>query len=173
MQTVDITLVAGPADTRSPSLRATGHHRKGNRHRGSVELRLVLHDGNRQIRSKFLKGWNSAIRHQRAHKQKISAIDHKSKQRRQSHFVTGGGEGIANGRSLVLKVLLLVWSTTIQFTAHGRQNNEWVHIGHRSTHRQLHSLRRGLHQRYGQLNNDTPGKRRLIKVFKLCLLGRC
>ena len=56
MQTVDISLVAGPADASQSILKNNQSSLKGD-FTDSAELHLVLHDIS-GIRSKFLKGWN-------------------------------------------------------------------------------------------------------------------
>ncbi|HHW1518777.1 TPA: inverse autotransporter adhesin YeeJ [Escherichia coli] len=115
MQTVDITLVAGPADTSQSVLKSNRSSLKGD-YTDSAELRLVLHDisGNP---IKVSEGMEFVQSGTNVPYIKISAIyyslningDYKA-------TVTGGGEGIATLIPVLNGVHQAGLSTTIQFT---------------------------------------------------------
>ncbi|HHI2394901.1 Ig-like domain-containing protein [Escherichia coli] len=115
MQTVDITLVAGPADTSQSVLKSNRSSLKGD-HTDSAELRLVLHDisGNP---IKVSEGMEFVQSGTNVPYIKISAIDYSLNINGDyKATVTGGGEGIATLIPVLNGVHQAGLSTTIQFT---------------------------------------------------------
>ncbi len=115
MQTVDITLVAGPADTSQSVLKSNRSSLKGD-YTDSAELRLVLHDisGNP---IKVSEGMEFVQSGTNVPYIKISAIDYSLNINGDyKATVTGGGEGIATLIPVLNSVHQAGLSTTIQFT---------------------------------------------------------
>lgn len=115
MQTVDITLVAGPADTSQFVLKSNRSSLKGD-YTDSAELRLVLHDisGNP---IKVSEGMEFVQSGTNVPYIKISAIDYSLNINGDyKATVTGGGEGIATLIPVLNGVHQAGLSTTIQFT---------------------------------------------------------
>lgn len=115
MQTVDITLVAGPADTSQSVLKSNRSSLKGD-YTDSAELRLVLHDisGNP---IKVSEGMEFVQSGTNVPYIKISAIDYSLNINGDyKATVTGGGEGIATLIPVFNGVHQAGLSTTIQFT---------------------------------------------------------
>ncbi|WP_032195087.1 inverse autotransporter adhesin YeeJ [Escherichia coli] len=115
MQTVDITLVAGPADTSQFVLKSNRSSLKGD-YTDSAELRLVLHDisGNP---IKVSEGMEFVQSGTNVPYMKISAIDYSLNINGDyKATVTGGGEGIATLIPVLNGVHQAGLSTTIQFT---------------------------------------------------------
>ncbi|HFS3876705.1 TPA: inverse autotransporter adhesin YeeJ [Escherichia coli] len=115
MQTVDITLVAGPADTSQSVLKSNRSSLKGD-YTDSAELHLVLHDisGNP---IKVSEGMEFVQSGTNVPYIKISAIDYSLNINGDyKATVTGGGEGIATLIPVLNGVHQAGLSTTIQFT---------------------------------------------------------
>lgn len=115
MQTVDITLVAGPADTSQSVLKSNRSSLKGD-YTDSAELHLVLHDisGNPIKVSEWMEFVQSGTNVPYI---KISAIDYSLNINGDyKATVTGGGEGIATLIPVLNGVHQAGLSTTIQFT---------------------------------------------------------
>ncbi|MBB9472684.1 inverse autotransporter adhesin YeeJ [Escherichia coli] len=115
MQTVDITLVAGPADTSQSVLKSNRSSLKGD-YTDSAELRLVLHDisGNP---IKVSEGMEFVQSGTNVPYIKISAIDYSLNINGDyKATITGGGEGIATLIPVLNGVHQAGLSTTIQFT---------------------------------------------------------
>ncbi|EOY8788935.1 inverse autotransporter adhesin YeeJ [Escherichia coli] len=115
MQTVDITLVAGPADTSQSVLKSNRSSLKGD-YTDSAELRLVLHDisGNP---IKVSEGMEFVQSGTNVPYIKISAIDYSLNINGDyKATVTGGGEGIATLIPVLNGVHQAGLSTIIQFT---------------------------------------------------------
>ncbi|KHG78124.1 inverse autotransporter adhesin YeeJ [Escherichia coli] len=115
MQTVDITLVAGPADTSQSVLKSNRSSLKGD-YTDSAELRLVLHDisGNP---IKVSEGMEFVQSGTNVPYMKISAIDYSQNINGDyKATITGGGEGIATLIPVLNGVHQAGLSTTIQFT---------------------------------------------------------
>ncbi len=115
MQTVDITLVAGPADASKSVLKNNRSSLKGD-FTDSAELHLVLHDisGNPIKVSEGLKFVQSGTNVPYV---QVSAIDYsKNFSGEYKATVTGGGEGIATLIPVLNGVHQAGLSTTIQFT---------------------------------------------------------
>ena len=115
MQTVDITLVAGPADTSQSVLKSNRSSLKGD-YTDSAELRLVLHDisGNP---IKVSEGMEFVQSGTNVPYIKIRAIDYSLNINGDyKATVTGGGEGIATLIPVLNGVHQAGLSTTIQFT---------------------------------------------------------
>lgn len=115
MQTVDITLVTGPADTSQSVLKSNRSSLKGD-YTDSAELRLVLHDisGNP---IKVSEGMEFVQSGTNVPYIKISAIDYSLNINGDyKATVTGGGEGIATLIPVLNGVHQAGLSTTIQFT---------------------------------------------------------
>lgn len=115
MQTVDITLVAGPADTSQSVLKSNRSSLKGD-YTDSAELRLVRHDisGNP---IKVSEGMEFVQSGTNVPYIKISAIDYSLNINGDyKATVTGGGEGIATLIPVLNGVHQAGLSTTIQFT---------------------------------------------------------
>ena len=115
MQTVDITLVAGPADASKSVLKNNRSSLKGD-FTDSAELHLVLHDisGNP---IKVSEGMEFVQSGTNVPYMKISAIDYSQNINGDyKATVTGGGEGIATLIPVLNGVHQAGLSTTIQFT---------------------------------------------------------
>lgn len=115
MQTVDITLVAGPADTSQSVLKSNRSSLKGD-YTDSAELRLVLHDisGNP---IKVSEGMEFVQSGTNVPYIKISAIDYSLNINGDyKATATSGGEGIATLIPVLNGVHQAGLSTTIQFT---------------------------------------------------------
>lgn len=115
MQTVDITLVAGPADASQSVLKNNRSSLKGD-FTDSAELRLVLHDisGNP---IKVSEGMEFVQSGTNVPYMKISAIDYSQNINGDyKATITGGGEGIATLIPVLNGVHQAGLSTTIQFT---------------------------------------------------------
>ncbi|MQK81478.1 inverse autotransporter adhesin-like protein YeeJ [Escherichia coli] len=115
MQTVDITLVAGPADASQSVLKNNRSSLKGD-FTDSAELHLVLHDisGNPIKVSEGLEFVQSGTNVPYV---QVSAIDYsKNFSGEYKATVTGGGEGIATLIPVLNRVHQAGLSTTIQFT---------------------------------------------------------
>lgn len=115
MQTVDITLVAGPADTSQSVLKSNRSSLKGD-YTDSAELHLVLYDisGNP---IKVSEGMEFVQSGTNVPYIKISAIDYSLNINGDyKATVTGGGEGIATLIPVLNGVHQAGLSTTIQFT---------------------------------------------------------
>lgn len=115
MQTVDITLVAGPADASQSVLKNNRSSLKGD-FTDSAELHLVLHDisGNPIKVSEGLEFVQSGTNVPYV---QVSAIDYsKNFSGEYKATVTGGGEGIATLIPVLNGVHQADLSTTIQFT---------------------------------------------------------
>lgn len=115
MQTVDITLVAGPADASQSVLKNNRSSLKGD-FTDSAELHLVLHDisGNP---IKFSEGMEFVQSGTNVPYMKISAIDYSQNINGDyKATITGGGEGIATLIPVLNGVHQAGLSTTIQFT---------------------------------------------------------
>ena len=115
MQTVDITLVAGPADTSQSVLKSNRSSLKGD-YTDSAELRLVLHDISCNP-IKVSEGMEFVQSGTNVPYIKISAIDYGLNINGDyKATVTGGGEGIATLIPVLNGVHQAGLSTTIQFT---------------------------------------------------------
>ncbi len=115
MQTVDITLVAGPADASQSVLKSNRSSLKGD-YTDSAELRLVLHDisGNP---IKVSEGMEFVQSGTNVPYMKISAIDYSQNINGDyKATITGGGESIATLIPVLNGVHQAGLSTTIQFT---------------------------------------------------------
>lgn len=115
MQTVDITLVAGPADASQSVLKNNRSSLKGD-FTDSAELHLVLHDisGNP---IKVSEGMEFVQSGTNVPYMKISAIDYSQNINGDyKATITGGGEGIATLLPVLNGVHQAGLSTTIQFT---------------------------------------------------------
>ncbi|EFG1559321.1 inverse autotransporter adhesin YeeJ [Escherichia coli] len=115
MQTVDITLVAGPADASQSVLKNNRSSLKGD-FTDSAELHLVLHDisGNP---IKVSEGMEFVQSGTNVPYMKISAIDYSQNINGDyKATITGGGEGIATLIPVLNSVHQAGLSTTIQFT---------------------------------------------------------
>ena len=115
MQTVDITLVAGPADASQSVLKNNRSSLKGD-YTDSAELHLVLHDisGNP---IKVSEGMEFVQSGTNVPYIKISAIDYSQNINGDyKATITGGGEGIATLIPVLNGVHQAGLSTTIQFT---------------------------------------------------------
>lgn len=115
MQTVDITLVAGPADASQSVLKNNRSSLKGD-FTDSAELHLVLHDisGNP---IKVYEGMEFVQSGTNVPYMKISAIDYSQNINGDyKATITGGGEGIATLIPVLNGVHQAGLSTTIQFT---------------------------------------------------------
>lgn len=115
MQTVDITLVAGPADASKSVLKNNRSSLKGD-FNDSAELHLVLHDisGNP---IKVSEGMEFVQSGTNVPYMKISAIDYSQNINGDyKATITGGGEGIATLIPVLNGVHQAGLSTTIQFT---------------------------------------------------------
>ncbi|HCI8587013.1 TPA: inverse autotransporter adhesin YeeJ [Escherichia coli] len=158
MQTVDITLVAGPADTSQSVLKSNRSSLKGD-YTDSAELRLVLHDisGNP---IKVSEGMEFVQSGTNVPYIKISAIDYSLNINGDyKATVTGGGEGIATLIPVLNGVHQAGLSTTIQFT----RAEDKIMSGTVSVNGDLPTTTfpsQGFTGAYYQLNNDNfaPGK---------------
>ena len=142
MQTVDISLVAGPADASQSILKNNQSSLKGD-FTDSAELHLVLHDisGNPIKVSEGLEFVQSGTNVPYV---QVSAIDYsKNFSGEYKATVTGGGEGIATLIPVLNGVHQAGLSTTIQFTRAEDKIMSGTVLVMVLTYRQLHSLRRG------------------------------
>lgn len=159
MQTVDITLVAGPADTSQSVLKSNRSSLKGD-YTDSAELRLVLHDisGNP---IKVSEGMEFVQSGTNVPYIKISAIDYSLNINGDyKATVTGGGEGIATLIPVLNGVHQAGLSTTIQFTrAEDKIMSGTVSVNGTDLPTTTFPSQ-GFTGAYYQLNNDnfTPGK---------------
>ncbi|EMF4028000.1 inverse autotransporter adhesin YeeJ [Escherichia coli] len=159
MQTVDITLVAGPADTSQSVLKSNRSSLKGD-YTDSAELRLVLHDisGNP---IKVSEGMEFVQSGTNVPYIKISAIDYSLNINGDyKATVTGGGEGIATLIPVLNGVHQAGLSTTIQFTrAEDKIMSGTVSVNGTDLPTTTF-LSQGFTGAYYQLNNDNfaPGK---------------
>lgn len=159
MQTVDITLVAGPADTSQSVLKSNRSSLKGD-YTDSAELRLVLHDisGNP---IKVSEGMEFVQSGTNVPYIKISAIDYSLNINGDyKATVTGGGEGIATLIPVLNGVHQAGLSTTIQFTrAEDKIMNGTVSVNGTDLPTTTFPSQ-GFTGAYYQLNNDNfaPGK---------------
>ena len=159
MQTVDITLVAGPADTSQSVLKSNRSSLKGD-YTDSAELRLVLHDisGNP---IKVSEGMEFVQSGTNVPYMKISAIDYTQNINGDyKATVTGDGEGIATLIPVLNGVHQAGLSTTIEFiSAETRPMTGTVSVN--SANLPTASFpSQGFTGAYYQLNNDNfaPGK---------------
>ncbi|EPX8584131.1 Ig-like domain-containing protein [Escherichia coli] len=159
MQTVDITLVAGPADASKSVLKNNRSSLKGD-FTDSAELHLVLHDisGNPIKVSEGLEFVQSGTNVPYV---QVSAIDYsKNFSGEYKATVTGGGEGIATLIPVLNGVHQAGLSTTIQFTrAEDKIMSGTVSVN--STDLPTTTFpSQGFTGAYYQLNNDNfaPGK---------------
>ncbi|WP_218077911.1 Ig-like domain-containing protein [Escherichia coli] len=159
MQTVDITLVAGPADASKSVLKNNRSSLKGD-FTDSAELHLVLHDisGNPIKVSEGLEFVQSGTNVPYV---QVSAIDYsKNFSGEYKATVTGGGEGIATLIPVLNGVHQAGLSTTIQFTrAEDKIMSGTVSVN--GTDLQTTTFpSQGFTGAYYQLNNDNfaPGK---------------
>lgn len=159
MQTVDITLVAGPADTSQSVLKSNRSSLKGD-YTDSAELRLVLHDisGNP---IKVSEGMEFVQSGTNVPYIKISAIDYSLNINGDyKATVTGGGEGIATLIPVLNGVHQAGLSTTIQFTrAEDKIMSGTVSVNGTDLPTTIFPSQ-GFTGAYYQLNNDNfaPGK---------------
>lgn len=159
MQTVDITLVAGPADTSQSVLKSNRSSLKGD-YTDSAELRLVLHDisGNP---IKVSEGMEFVQSGTNVPYIKISAIDYSLNINGDyKATVTGGGEGIATLIPVLNGVHQAGLSTTIQFTrAEDKIMSGTVSVNGTDLPTTTFPSQ-GFTEAYYQLNNDNfaPGK---------------
>ena len=159
MQTVDITLVAGPADTSQSVLKSNRSSLKGD-YTDSAELRLVLHDisGNP---IKVSEGMEFVQSGTNVPYMKISAIDYTQNINGDyKATVTGGGEGIATLIPVLNGVHQAGLSTTIEFiSAETRPMTGTVSVNGANLPTASFPSQ-GFTGAYYQLNNDNfaPGK---------------
>ncbi len=159
MQTVDITLVAGPADASQSVLKNNRSSLKGD-FTDSAELHLVLHDisGNPIKVSEGLEFVQSGTNVPYV---QVSAIDYsKNFSGEYKATVTGGGEGIATLIPVLNGVHQAGLSTTIQFTrAEGKIMSGTVLVNGANLPTTTFPSQ-GFTWAYYQLNNDNfaPGK---------------
>lgn len=167
MQTVDITLVAGPADTSQSVLKSNRSSLKGD-YTDSAELRLVLHDisGNP---IKVSEGMEFVQSGTNVPYIKISAIDYSLNINGDyKATVTGGGEGIATLIPVLNGVHQAGLSTTIQFTrAEDKIMSGTVSVNGTDLPTTTFPSQ-GFTGAYYQLNNDNfaQEKRRLIMSYQ-------
>ncbi|GCK82614.1 adhesin [Escherichia coli] len=159
MQTVDITLVAGPADASKSVLKNNRSSLKGD-FTDSAELHLVLHDisGNP---IKVSEGMEFVQSGTNVPYMKISAIDYSQNINGDyKATITGGGEGIATLIPVLNGVHQAGLSTTIQFTrAEDKIMSGTVSVNGTDLPTTTFPSQ-GFTEAYYQLNNDNfaPGK---------------
>lgn len=159
MQTVDITLVAGPADASQSVLKNNRSSLKGD-FTDSAELHLVLHDisGNP---IKVSEGMEFVQSGTNVPYMKISAIDYSQNINGDyKATITGGGEGIATLIPVLNGVHQAGLSTTIQFTrAEDKIMSGTVSVNGTDLPTTTFPSQ-GFTRAYYQLNNDNfaPGK---------------
>lgn len=159
MQTVDITLVAGPADASQSVLKNNRSSLKGD-FTDSAELHLVLHDisGNP---IKVSEGMEFVQSGTNVPYMKISAIDYSQNINGDyKATITGGGEGIATLIPVLNGVHQAGLSTTIQFTrAEDKIMSGTVSVNGTDLPTTTFPSQ-GFTEAYYQLNNDNfaPGK---------------
>lgn len=167
MQTVDITLVAGPADASQSVLKNNRSSLKGD-FTDSAELHLVLHDisGNP---IKVSEGMEFVQSGTNVPYMKISAIDYSQNINGDyKATITGGGEGIATLIPVLNGVHQAGLSTTIQFTrAEDKIMSGTVSVNGTDLPTTTFPSQ-GFTGAYYQLNNDNfaKEKRRLIMSFQ-------
>ena len=172
MQTVDITLVAGPADTSQSVLKSNRSSLKGD-YTDSAELRLVLHDisGNP---IKVSEGMEFVQSGTNVPYIKISAIDYSLNINGDyKATVTSGGEGIATLIPVLNGVHQAGLSTTIQFTrAEDKIMSGTVSVNGTDLPTTTFPSQ-GFTGAYYQLNNDNfaPGKTAADYSFQTRPLG--
>ena len=172
MQTVDITLVAGPADTSQSVLKSNRSSLKGD-YTDSAELRLVLHDisGNP---IKVSEGMEFVQSGTNVPYMKISAIDYTQNINGDyKATVTGGGEGIATLIPVLNGVHQAGLSTTIEFiSAETRPMTGTVSVNGANLPTASFPSQ-GFTGAYYQLNNDNfaPGKTAADYSFQTRPLG--
>ncbi|HAN1078833.1 TPA: inverse autotransporter adhesin-like protein YeeJ [Escherichia coli] len=159
MQTVDITLVAGPADASQSVLKNNRSSLKGD-FTDSAELHLVLHDisGNPIKVSEGLEFVQSGTN---APYVQVSAIDYsKNFSGEYKATVTGGGEGIATLIPVLNGVHQAGLSTTIQFTRAENKIMSGTVLVNGANLPTTTFPSQGFTGAYYQLNNDNfaPGK---------------
>ncbi|EOQ8733466.1 Ig-like domain-containing protein [Escherichia coli] len=159
MQTVDITLVAGPADASQSVLKNNRSSLKGD-FTDSAELHLVLHDisGNPIKVSEGLEFVQSGTN---APYVQVSAIDYsKNFSGEYKATVTGGGEGIATLIPVLNGVHQAGLSTTIQFTRAEDKIMSGTVLVNGANLPTTTFPSQGVTGAYYQLNNDNfaPGK---------------
>ncbi|HAN0408089.1 TPA: inverse autotransporter adhesin-like protein YeeJ [Escherichia coli] len=159
MQTVDITLVAGPADASQSVLKNNRSSLKGD-FTDSAELHLVLHDisGNPIKVSEGLEFVQSGTN---APYVQVSAIDYsKNFSGEYKATVTGGGEGIATLIPVLNGVHQAGLSTTIQFTCAEDKIMSGTVLVNGANLPTTTFPSQGFTGAYYQLNNDNfaPGK---------------
>ncbi|MBF9487066.1 Ig-like domain-containing protein [Escherichia coli] len=159
MQTVDITLVAGPADASQSVLKNNRSSLKGD-FTDSAELHLVLHDisGNPIKVSEGLEFVQSGTN---APYVQVSAIDYsKNFSGEYKATVTGGGEGIATLIPVLNGVHQAGLSTTIQFTRAEDKIMSGIVLVNGANLPTTTFPSQGFTGAYYQLNNDNfaPGK---------------
>lgn len=166
MQTVDITLVAGPADASQSVLKNNRSSLKGD-FTDSAELHLVLHDisGNP---IKVSEGMEFVQSGTNVPYMKISAIDYSQNINGDyKATITGGGEGIATLIPVLNGVHQAGLSTTIQFTrAEDKIMSGTVSVNGTDLPTTTFPSQ-GFTGAYYQLNNDNfaPGKTAADYVF--------
>ncbi|MCZ5508141.1 Ig-like domain-containing protein [Escherichia coli] len=158
-QTVDITLVAGPADTSQSVLKSNRSSLKGD-YTDSAELRLVLHDisGNP---IKVSEGMEFVQSGTNVPYIKISAIDYSLNINGDyKATVTGGGEGIATLIPVLNGVHQAGLSTTIEFISAGTRPMTGTVSVNGANLPAASFPSQGFTGAYYQLNNDNfaPGK---------------
>lgn len=158
MQTVDITLVAGPADASQSVLKNNRSSLKGD-FTDSAELHLVLHDisGNP---IKVSEGMEFVQSGTNVPYMKISAIDYSQNINGDyKATITGGGEGIATLIPVLNGVHQAGLSTTIQFTRAEDKIMSTVSVNGTDLPTTTFPSQ-GFTGAYYQLNNDNfaPGK---------------
>ncbi|EEY9410591.1 inverse autotransporter adhesin-like protein YeeJ [Escherichia coli] len=159
MQTVDITLVAGPADASQSVLKNNRSSLKGD-FTDSAELHLVLHDisGNPIKVSEGLEFVQSGTNVPYV---QVSAIDYsKNFSGEYKATVTGGGEGIATLIPVLNGVHQAGLSTTIQFTRAEDKIMSGTVLVNGANLPTTTFPSQGVTGAYYQLNNDNfaPGK---------------
>ncbi len=159
MQTVDITLVAGPADASQSVLKNNRSSLKGD-FTDSAELHLVLHDisGNPIKVSEGLEFVQSGTNVPYV---QVSAIDYsKNFSGEYKATVTGGGEGIATLIPVLNGVHQAGLSTTIQFTRAEDKIMSGTVLVNGANLPTTTFPSQGFSGAYYQLNNDNfaPGK---------------
>lgn len=172
MQTVDITLVAGPADASQSVLKNNRSSLKGD-YTDSAELHLVLYDisGNP---IKVSEGMEFVQSGTNVPYVKISAIDYSQNINGDyKATVTGGGEGIATLIPVLNGVHQAGLSTTIQFTRAEDKIMSGTVLVNGANLPTTTFPSQGFTGAYYQLNNDNfaPGKRRLIMSFQALAPG--
>ena len=172
MQTVDITLVAGPADASQSVLKNNRSSLKGD-FTDSAELHLVLHDisGNP---IKVSEGMEFVQSGTNVPYMKISAIDYTQNINGDyKATVTGGGEGIATLIPVLNGVHQAGLSTTIEFISAGTRPMTGTVSVNGANLPTASFPSQGFTGAYYQLNNDNfaPGKTAAAYSFQTRPLG--